>query len=161
MDFHITMVYGWGQSRTVEKLSHFTLQLLIVSHQQLQLLLGEKMRVMSFTPDCATHSKTETVKGQCSRNTHLCLLELTVTHLQLDAALAFIMMQPVHKLDLLQILVMKLFPFWHKSLVPSRILLEVSHKLVPLCQETLSLLTFHFQLKPRKTVNNCLNSVFM
>lgn len=79
---------------------------------------------------------------------HLCLLEPTVTDLQLYAALALIMMQPVHELDLLQILLMKLFPLRCKSLVTSRILLQVGHKLLPLCQEALRLLTFHFQLRP-------------
>lgn len=75
------------------------------------------------------------------------MLELSVTDLQLDAPLAFIVMQPVHELDLLQVLVMKLLPLRREGLVPSRILLQVGHQLVPLRQQTLSLLTFHFQLK--------------
>lgn len=58
------------------------------------------VKMIYFTLECSRRS----------RKPHLCLLEPTVTDIQLYPALALIMMQPVHELDLLQILLMKLFP---------------------------------------------------
>lgn len=82
-----------------------------------------------------------------SWNTNLRLLELIVTDLQLHTALAFIVLEPVHELDLLQVLVVHLLPLWGQGLVARRILLQVGHDLVPLLNQTLDVRTFQFQLE--------------
>ena len=81
------------------------------------------------------------------RTTHLRLLELIVADLQLHAALAFIVLQPVHELDLLQVLVVDVLPLRGQGLVAGTVLLQVGHDLVPLLHQTLSVLSLQFQLE--------------
>lgn len=74
-----------------------------------------------------------------------------MTNLQLHATLAFVMLQPVHELDLLQVLVVELLPLRGQSLVACTVLLQVRRHLVPLLCDALSLLVFLFKLKPRES----------
>lgn len=82
------------------------------------------------------------------------MFELIVTDLQLHAALALIVLHPVHELDLLQVLVVELLPLGSQGLVASTVLLQVGHHLVPLLCDTLSLLIFQFQLEQRRKIIN-------
>lgn len=68
--------------------------------------------------------------------------------LQLHAAVALIVLQPVHELDLLQVLVVDLLPLGGQGLIACTVLLQVGHHLVPLLCDALSLLVLLFKLKP-------------
>lgn len=83
--------------------------------------------------------------------TNLCLLELAVAHLQLHAALALVVLQPVHELRLLQVLVVELLPLRGQGLVAGAVLLQVGHHLVPLLSQALSVLTLELQLQQRQS----------
>lgn len=74
-----------------------------------------------------------------------------MTNLQLHATLAFVVLQPVHELDLLQVLVVELLPLRGQGLIACTVLLQVGHHLVSLLCDALSLLVFLFNLKPRES----------
>lgn len=93
-------------------------------------------------------------------HTDLRQLELIVADLQLHAAVALIVLQPVHELDLLQVLVVDLLPLRGQGLIACTVLLQVGHHLVPLLCDALSLLVFLFKLKPGENRGETLTKAF-
>lgn len=76
-----------------------------------------------------------------------------MTYLQLHATLAFIVLQPVHELELLQVLVVELLSLRGQGLIACTVLLQVGHHLVPLLCNALSLPVFLFKLERRESRN--------
>ncbi|TNN73813.1 hypothetical protein EYF80_016021 [Liparis tanakae] len=88
---------------------------------------------------------------RCSSSSTLSFRSAFSLMRELHAALAFIVLQPVHELDLLQVLVVDLFPLGGQRLVARTVLLQVGHYLVPLLHQSLAVLTFQLQLEQKGT----------